>query len=111
MTGIHFLYGMRAGPWWGDSFIVLSHETEVPSEQELQIAGFAGADALTLAAVALIREAREALGLSKRLAALPAKISPSQWGQVERQVNGSKEVSNMVTMGLPPLAPVDRHRR
>ena len=45
---------------------------------------------LIVAAVAVIREKREALGLSKRRAALWAKISPSQWGQVEREVNGGK---------------------
>ena len=54
---------------------------------------------LIVAAVAVIREEREALGLSKRRAALRAKISPSQWGLVERRVNGAKEMSNRVTMG------------
>ena len=54
---------------------------------------------LIVAAVAVIREEREALGLSKRRAALWAKISPSQWGQVERRVNGvSAEV--VIRMGL-----------
>ncbi len=54
---------------------------------------------LIVAAVEVIREKRVALGLSKRRAALRAKISPSQWGQVERRVNGvSAEV--VIRMGL-----------